>query len=119
MCGPGWVVSIFCRSMMVMCIPRVLRVSALRLWCVKMGFVGNGNGGSVMWGLSWVGCLRAGVWKGIRVTWGVGMDFGSSSSIWGWIMGMSGVRLRPCVVGEGFHALHWKMLSWFRFSCWM
>ena len=24
-----------------------------------------------------------------------------------------GVVSRVCVVGEGFHALHWKMFSWF------
>ncbi len=28
---------------------------------------------------------------------------------------MVGVARRACMVGEGFHALHWNMLSWF--SC--
>jgi hypothetical protein len=29
---------------------------------------------------------------------------------------VSVVRLRPLVVGDGFHALHWKMLSWLEFG---
>jgi len=39
-----------------------------------MGFVGNDRVGCVMWGFSWVGCLGAWVWMGVRVAWGVGMD---------------------------------------------
>jgi hypothetical protein len=51
------------------------------------------------------------------VTRGVGVeDIGSFSSIWGWDMVVSVVKLRLCVVGEGFYALHWKMLSWLKFG---
>ena len=39
--GSGWMVSMFYRSMMAVYIPRVLRVRAVRLWCVKMGSVGG------------------------------------------------------------------------------
>ena len=46
MCGPGWVVSMFCRSMMDVCIPRVFRVSVLRLWCVNVGCTGDDRGGN-------------------------------------------------------------------------
>ena len=35
-----------------------------------------------------------------------------SGIVWGKVGLMSGARLRLCVVGEGFHPLHWKMLSW-------
>ena len=35
-----------------------------------------------------------------------------SGILWGWLGLESGVRLRLCVVGEGFHPLHWKILSW-------
>ena len=38
------------------------------------------------------------------------------SSVWGWSMVVSAVRLRPCVVGDGFYALHWKVLSWLEFG---
>jgi len=38
--GSDWVVSMFYRSMMVVCIPRVLMARVLRLWCVKVVFVG-------------------------------------------------------------------------------
>ena len=48
MCGSGWVVSMVCKSMMVVCIPRVLRVSVLRLWCVNIGFVGNDRGAGAL-----------------------------------------------------------------------
>ena len=37
--GSGLLIGMFCRSIMVVCMPRVLRVRALRLWCVYMGFV--------------------------------------------------------------------------------
>jgi len=57
MCGSGWVMSMFYKFMMVVCIPRVLRVNVLRLWCVKIGFVGNDRGGSGLWELTWVGWL--------------------------------------------------------------
>ncbi len=56
---------------------------------------------------------------GVRVSWGVGVEFGSSSSILGWSMGMFDVWASSCVVGEGFHALYWKMSSCFMFGCWM
>jgi len=79
MYGSGWVVSMVCRSMMAECIPRVPRVSASRFWCVNGGYK-NGVG---FWGLSSFGYLGVWVWMGMRVPWGVGMDFGSSSSIWG------------------------------------
>ena len=98
--------------MMVVCISRVLRVIVLRLWCVKISFVGGNIGGSVMWGLSLVGCLGTWEWVGAGLSRGVGMEgFVFVSSVWGWDMVVSAVRLRPCVVGDGFHALHWKMFS--------
>ena len=59
MCGSRWVVSIIFRSVMVVCIPRVLRVSVLRLWYVKMGFAGDDRDGGGLWELSWVGWLGA------------------------------------------------------------
>ena len=34
MCGSGCVVSMFCRSMMIVCIPLVLKVRAWTLGCV-------------------------------------------------------------------------------------
>ena len=58
-----------------------------------------------------VGCLFSGV--------GFGSGFWVFIVFLGWSMGVSDVRVRPCVVGEGFHALHWKMLSWFVFGCLM
>ncbi len=46
---------------------------------------------------------------------------GFSSSICGRSVERSGVRLGFCVLWEGFHALHWKMLSWLVFigSMWV
>ena len=113
----GVVGEFFCRSMIVVCIPRVLRVRAFRLWCLKMGFVGSNIGGSVMRGLTLVGCLGTWEWVGAGVSRGAGMEgFVIVSSIWGWGMVVSAVRLKPCVVGDGFLALHWKMLSWLEFD---
>ncbi len=43
-CMSGWLVSMLCRSMMVVCIPRVLRVRALRLGCVYGFPFGRGVG---------------------------------------------------------------------------
>jgi len=109
--------SMFCRSMMAVYIPRVLRLSDVKLWCVKMGIVGDNIGRGVMWGISWVSYLEAWMWVAARATWGVGMEgFGSFSSIWGWGTEVPVERSRPCVVGKGFHALHWKMLSWLEFG---
>jgi len=34
-------------------------------------------------------------------------------------MVLSRVGLRPCVVEDGFHALHWKMLRYLEFGCCM
>ena len=54
---------------------------------------------------------------GAGVLWGVGMEgFVSVSSVWGCDMVVLAVRLRPYVVGDGFHALLWKMLSWLEFG---
>jgi len=70
-----------------------------------------------MCGLSRVGCLGTWEWVGAEDAWGMGMEgIGSVSSIWGWGVVVSGVGLRPCVVGGGFHALYWNMLSWLEFG---
>ena len=54
-----------------------------------------------------VSCLGAWEWVGVGVLWGVGMwGVGSASDIWGLGVVVSVVGLRPCVVGDGFHALH-------------
>jgi hypothetical protein len=49
-CGSGCEESMLCRSMIDVCIPRVLKTRALRLWCVKTGFVEGNIGRGVMWG---------------------------------------------------------------------
>ena len=43
---------------------------------------------------------------------------GSASDIWGLDVVVSVIGLRLCVVGDGFRALHWNMLSWLEFACW-
>ena len=107
MSGPVWLVSIFFRSRMVVCIPRVLRVRALVLWCVYLRFVGCKACGGVVCVLLRFGCLRVWEWVGVGVLWGVGLrEVESASAIWGLGMGVSVVGLRPCVIGDGFHALH-------------
>ena len=40
---------------------------------------------------------------------------GLSSSMWGQSVEGYEARLRLCVLEEGFHVLHWKMLSWLVF----
>ena len=70
------------------------------------------------------------VWHGVGgAGWGTGslagwskVEVGSVSSVgrwgfvskflWGWVGLVSGVKLRLCVVGEGFQPLHWKIFSW-------
>jgi hypothetical protein len=80
--------------------------------------VGDDTGGVRLLWSSWVGGLGAWVRVGVRLTWCVDMVIaGSYSSMWVWSVEGYGVRLRLCVLGEGFHALHWKMLSWFVFDC--
>ena len=86
MCGSGWVVSMFCSSMMVVHISRVLRVRALRLWCVKMGFVGGNIGGGVVCGLSRVGYLGTWEWEGAGVSWGVAWGRLGLSSLFGGVV---------------------------------
>ena len=47
------------------------------------------------------------VWGGVEVLWGLGMwEVESASAIWGLGVVVSVVGLKPCVVGDGFHALH-------------
>ena len=47
---------------------------------------------------------------------GVGFGgFGSVSVIWVLVVVSEVVCLRTWVVGEGIHAMHWNMLSWFGF----
>ena len=76
----------FCRSRIVVCIPRVLRVRALRLWCVYLGFVGGivvegGLLGSALVGLVEVceeweadvsGDVDSGGFGSASVGWGIG-----------------------------------------------
>jgi len=80
---------------------------------VLLDFEGGNVEGGVVCGLPRVGCL--GTWEGVgeRVSWGVGIgkvEF--TLFICGLGMAVSIVGLRPFVVGDGFHALHWNMLSW-------
>ena len=48
MCGSEGVVSSFCRPVIVVCIPRVFRVRALRLWCVYFEVVAGIIGGGLV-----------------------------------------------------------------------
>ena len=81
MCGPAWLVSMFCRYMMVVCISRVFRVRALMLWCVLLGFVGCSAWGCVACELLLVGCLGARESVGVGVPWGVDMWVGFAPAI--------------------------------------
>ena len=60
------------------------------------------------------GILGAGGWRGFGVSISVGLGgFGSVSGIWGLGMVLMVVGLITWAVGDGIHALHWNMLSWF------
>ena len=99
--------SSFCKSSLVVCIPRVLSVSALRLWC-EYGVLGRG-----VVGWSWL--LRLGL-SGFLVSceWGkFGVSLGGGLGGFGSVSGIEDVVLRACVVGDWFHTLHWNILSWF------
>ena len=52
-------------------------------------------------------------WRGFGVSIGVSLGrFGSVSDIWGLAVVLVVVGLRTSAIGDGFHALHWNMLSW-------
>ena len=113
MWGSGLVSRIFCKSSMVVCIPLVFSVRALRLWCE---YVVSGRG-VIGWGwlllLFLSGLLGSCGWGMFRVLVGWGVDgFGSVSEVERLGVSMVVVVPRACMVGVGFHALHWNMLSW-------
>ena len=116
MCGSEWAVSTFCRSRIVMCIPRVFRVRALRLWFVYFEMVRGIIGGGWLLRLFVVGFLVVCEGRRFGVFLGVGSG-GCCLVLVAWGMGvvLEFVLLRVWADGEGFHALHWNMLSWFGF----
>jgi hypothetical protein len=80
----------------------------LRLGCFFFSCVGwleIGEGVSLM---AWGGY----VWCGGVVVFAV-----LASSLESWWVGRLGDRWRMSRLGEGFHALHWNMMSWCEFSC--
>ena len=68
MCGSGWVVRMFYKSMIDVCIPRVFRMCVLRLLCVKMCFARDSRGGDGLLGSSYVGLLGVWRWMAISLT---------------------------------------------------
>ena len=77
----------------------------LRLWCVKVGFVGDDRGGGELWVLSWAGWLGAYVWVRAGLSWCVGMVIiGLPSCMWGRSVEGSEVILRLCVLEGRFYA---------------
>ena len=99
-----------------MCIPRVFRVRALRLWCVYFGLVGGILEGDWLLRLVLAGFFGACEWRGFGVSMGKGLGgFGYVSGIWGLGVVLGVLGLRTWAVGDGFHGLHWNMLSWFGF----
>ncbi len=77
---------------------------------------GGGVGGGVVCGLSLVCCKESWEWVEVTFSWVGGLcEIGSISSVRRLDMLLSGVGLRPCVVGDGFQDLHWYILRWLEF----
>ena len=72
-----------------------------------------------------MGCPEGGVWGlgsglGSGVLWVVGIwGIGSAATILALGIVVLALGLWPCVVGDGFHALHGNMLSWLDFARWI
>ena len=112
MWGSEWVVSIFCRSMMVVCMPRVFSVRTFRRWCV---YIMLSRGDVVcVWelGLISFGFIFSCEWGDFVVSTGGGLGGVEFVSVCvGPEVSSMVVMLRACAVGDGFHVLHWNMLS--------
>ena len=112
MWGSEWAVSSFCKSRMVVCMPRVFSVRAFRRWCVYIVLL---RGGVVcVWelGLISLGFIFSCAWGDFVVSTGGGLGgVGFVSVCVGPEVSSMVVMLRACAVGDGFHALHWDILS--------
>ena len=112
MCGSGWVVNIFCRSIMVVCMPRVFNVRTFRRWWVYNSLLGGGV--VCVWelGLFSFGFIFSCEWGGFVLSTWVGLGrVGVVLVCVGPDVSFIVLVLRVSVVGREFHALHWNMLS--------
>ena len=103
----------FCRSIMVVCMSRVLRVRAFIRWCVYWVWVWVDMEGGRLFGLSCEGCSNGLGSVGVGVVGGVGSGGSGYVPLGGTVgIDLSVVFLGLSVSGEGFQSLHWKMFSW-------
>ena len=113
MWGFGWAVSICCRSIMVVCIPRVFSVIACIWWWVYLVLLDGGVVFVLLFELfpidffsscGWVGVILS-VWLVLGVSGVVLVCAGPEASSIFMVLG-------ACVVSDVCHALHWNMFSW-------
>ena len=105
-------VSIFCRSIMVVCIPRGFSVRAFSCWWVYISLLGGGVVCVWLLGLFSFSSFSSCEWGGfVLSTWVLLGRVGVVLVCVGPEVSSIFVVLRACAVGGGFHALHWNMLS--------